>query len=150
MIENCDEQIWDDLSAIEVIPLGAASFALPMQVCSSVISTDVMTIDESRVLQVPTYPGSIKASENVKDNVSGRSRNVSVTFNPFLLSRDVLQELDRICHEPHHLRLTFWNGTQAVVRATRDSYTFTHAHGEDGHEACSFNIHNVSGIQFIL
>lgn len=150
MIENCDEQIWDDLSAIEVIPFGAATFTLPMQVDISVISEDLIDIDEERVLLVPTYPGTIKASESVKDNVSGRSRTVSVTFNPFHRSRDVMNFLDVLQHVPYHLRLTFWNGTKAVVRSTRDSYTFTHAHGEDGHEACSFNIHNTSGIQFIL
>lgn len=148
--ENCEEQVWENLSDVEAIPLSGASFSLPLQIEKSTLAASEFSVTESQVVKLFPDALSIKASDSVKDTVSGRLHTVSVSFHPIEKSAEMLSLLDGIATTPHHLRLTFWNGRQAIVRATRDSYSFIHFHGEDGYQNCQFNIQDCSGVQFIL
>ena len=144
--------------------LNASSYDFPLKY----INEDVIVIgrekavkammerDGGREVRVETPVGELipimkmtgKAKDTEGDSVAGRQHTVTVSCEVDDRDGAVWEHLLKLERTPSHLLLTFRNGTQAFVAATRDSYMFT-VERDGAKTSVTFRIYDIMGIQLI-
>jgi len=169
---NCKEFVLDDLMAITAIPVSdipAGDAGSPVNRLTPTIPADEFypTLDNAIVIGrqaatdggvlVPIKRNTGKAKDDTQDSVAGRLHTVTVSceaddrggelWAPVVTMDNTpcSQRLDRI---PHHLMLSFRDGTRGFVAATEDTYLCT-IERDGAKVGIQFRIQNLIGIQLL-
>ena len=170
---NCKEFFLDDLMAITAIPVSD----IPTGDMDSPVNVLVPTIKEENFnpsldnaivigrtpattggVVVPIKRSSGKAKDDTSDSVAGRIHTVTVSCEiddrrgemwaeiPTMDNVPCSLRLERI---PHHLTLSFRDGSRGFVSASEDTYTCTIE--RDGAKVnVQFRVQNLMGIQLLV
>lgn len=98
---------------------------------------------------IPIIRTSGKAKDDEDDSTAGRLHKVSVTCEVDDRDSEVWDNLLIIERTPSHLLLTFRDGSQAFVQATRDTYLCT-VERNGSKTTVAFRIQNIMGIQLLI
>lgn len=170
---NCKEFVLDDLMAIIAIPVSdmpASETYSPVNRLTPTIPDDEFspTLDNAIVIGrqaatadgvlVPIIRTSGKAKDDEGDSVAGRLHTVTVNCEVDERGGEIWEPIPalgsipcslRLERTPHHLLLSFRDGTRGFVAATEDTYQCTI--DRDGAKvSLSFKIQNLMGIQTLL
>lgn len=170
---NCKEFVLDDLMAITAIPvsdISASDTYSPVNRLTPTIPEDEFnpTLDNAIVIgrQAATADGvmvhikrlSGKAKDDTSDSVAGRLHTVTVNcevderggeiWAPIAAMNNVPCSL-RLERTPHHLLLSFRDGTQGFAVASEDTYQCT-IERDGAKVGVNFKIQNLIGIQMLV
>lgn len=150
MMNDCQEFVWEYIEKLEAIPLDGMTWVKPMPIFSPMLTAKDFTITEAKVITLLTEPGTIRAVSSVKNATNGRTYTNTISYDLLERTLNSMDQLFTLDLKAHHLRITFQNGHQALVRAGNNCYTFTHHDEDNGRIECQFIINNVSGVQTVI
>lgn len=134
---------------ITAYPDDAVSFLLPIQVYNKYLSEDDITLDESKAIDIPILRKSGKLSEQEKIELSGKSYDVTLTWDIENIDKNIYDKLKNIEKEFKHLKIKTFGDNFSFVRSSEDGYRFTYEE-EAGVVKCKLSVLNISGIQRML
>lgn len=151
----------DDVMTITAIPvtdfnLGTAQWQLTPTIAKTGFSPTLST-----AITIGTFPATTngtlipivrttgKAKDDESDSVAGRLHTVTVNCQVDERDTSVWDNLLTLERTPSHLLLTFRDGSQAFVAATKDSYIFT-VDRDGAKTSVQFRIQNYMGIQTLV
>lgn len=162
-MNNCSEFVLDDVMAVTAIPvtdITAASIGSPANCLEPVINragfnpplANAITIGLQAALPggelIPIVRMTGKAKDDEDDSVAGRLHTVTVTCEVDDRDGGVWAPLLKLERRPSHLLLSFRDGTQAFVSASKDTYVCSVS--RDGAKtAVTFRIEDLMGIQLL-
>lgn len=170
---NCKEFVLDDLMAITAIPvsdISASDTYSPANRLTPTIPDDEFnpTLTNAIVIGreaatadgflVPIKRLSGKAKDDESDSVAGRLHTVTVNCEVDERGGEIWKGIPsmnntpcslRLERTPHHLLLSFRDGTQGFVSCTEDTYQCT-IERDGAKVSVAFKIQNLMGIQLIV
>lgn len=170
---NCKEFVLDDLMAITAIPVSDITASDPDSPVNRLMPTvpdddfnprleNAIVIGRQAATDdgvlVPIMRMSGKAKDDTSDSVAGRLHTVTVTcevderggeiWAPAAALGNVPCSL-RLERTPHHLVLSFRDGTRGFASATEDTYLCT-VERDGAKVSVAFKIQNLMGIQMLV
>jgi hypothetical protein len=170
---NCKEFVLDDLMAITAIPvsdISASDVDSPVNKLTPTLDADTFnpTLENAIVIGrqaataagvlVPIQRNTGKAKDDTQDSVAGRLHTVTVNcevderggelWAPIASMNNTPCSL-RLERTPHHLVLSFRDGSQGFVAATDDTYQCT-IERDGAKVSVAFRIQNLMGIQLLV
>lgn len=170
---NCKEFVLDDLMAITAIPvsdISASDTYSPVNRLTPIIPDDEFspTLDNAIVIgrQAATADGALvpiirtsgKAKDDTSDSVAGRLHTVTVNCKVDERGGEIWEAVSvtdktpcslRLERTPHHLLLSFRDGTNGFVAANEDTYQCS-IERDGAKVSVAFKIQNLMGIQMLL
>lgn len=146
---NCNETLFDVITAIEAYDFSGVSSTRTMNVHTKHVSESELGLNSSTKLSVPMKAKSCSPSEKESLEIPGDSYEVTVSWQVKQVDNSTYTVLESLKEYPKHLILRTYNGGGYFVRCEEHGYKFSYTE-KDGELDCELTIHNKSGIQRIL
>lgn len=146
---NCNETLFDVITAIEAYPFNGVSMTRTMNVHAKHVSEEELGLDDSGKTSVPMKPKSCNLSEKESLEISGESYEVTVSWNIQKVNGDTYTVLESLKEFPKHLIIRTYGGGGYFIRCEEHGYNFSYTE-KDGELECEMTFHNKNGIQRLL
>ena len=146
---NCNETLFDVITAIEAYPFSGVSSTRTMQVHTKHVSESDLGVSDSEKKDVPMKPKSCSYSEKSSVEIPGDSYEVTVSWNIKFVDSSTYTVLESLKEYPNHLILRTYDNGGYFIRCEENGYEFSYTEKE-GELECEATFHNKSGIQRIL
>jgi len=147
---NCTEKSYGYITKVELVPMSAATFAIPMQVVKNTISTEQLTVNEELVAKLLHSTGSAQLTDSLTNDKAAAYHTCRLTYSLDADDTDMMAQLQSMLSTPYHLRVTYQYGQKVIVRCLKESYSITYSQDEEQTVKAEIQILNSSGIQTIL
>lgn len=146
---NCNESLFDLITAIEAYPFSGVSSTRPMAMHTKNISEDELGMDAGAMLEVPMKPRTCSPEEKPSVSIAGESYEVTVSWKILFVGNDTYKILEELHEYPKHLILRTYSGKGYFIRCEEEGYSFSYSE-KDGLMDCELTVHNKNGIQRIM
>lgn len=146
---NCNETLFDVITAIEAYDFSGVSSTRTMNVHTKHVSESDLGLDVSTKLSVPMKSKSCSPSEKESLEIPGESYEVTVSWQIKQVDNSTYTVLESLKEYPKHLIIRTYNGKGYFIRCEEHGYRFSYTE-KDGELDCKLSIHNKNGIQRIL
>lgn len=146
---NCNETLFDLITAIEAYDFSGVSSTRTMSVHTKHASESDLNIDTSTKDSVPMKPKSCKLSEKENLEIPGESYEVTVSWQIQKVGNDTYKVLEELKEYPKHLILRTYDKGGYFIRCEEHGYNFSYVE-KDGVIECELTFHNKNGVQRML
>lgn len=146
---NCNETLFDIITAIEAYDFSGMSSVRTMNVHTKFVFENEIGLDISTKLSVPMKAKSCSPNENESLGLPGESYEVTVNWQVRQVDNITYTALESLKNNPKHLILRTYNGKGFFIRCEENGYKFSYSE-KNGELDCELSIYNKNGIQRIL
>ena len=146
---NCNETLFDVITAIEAYDFSGVSSMRTMNVHTKHVSESELGLDASTRLSIPMKAKSCLPDEKESLEMPGDSYEVTVGWKVKMVDNSTYTVLESLKKGYKHLILRAYNGKGYFIRCEENGYRFSYSEKE-GELDCELSIHNKNGIQRII
>lgn len=146
---NCNETLFDIITAIEAYDFSGVSSTRTMSVHTKHVSEGELGLDGSSKISVPMKAKSCSPVEKESFGIPGDSYEVTVSWQVKQVDNGAYTVLETLKEYPKHLILRTYDGGGYFIRCEEHGYRFSYME-KDGELDCELSVHNRNGIQRIL
>lgn len=146
---NCNETLFDVITAIEAYPFGGVSLTRNMNVHVKHVSESELGLSASDKKDIPMKSKSGAINEKSSIDIPGDSFEVTVSWEIRQADKSTYTVLESLKEYPKHLILRTYGGGGYFIRCEEHGYEFSYTE-KDGSIECEATFHNKNGVQRLL